>query len=536
MIRSTPPFYAVGAHSYRLILFTIICLSLTITGCGKTGSDTALLYRSKVVTTNFPAHNMPPHPLIPSVDHNTETYSHNPDNIFKDPLLSPLSTFSIDVDTASYSNVRRIINNDRYPEPGAVRVEEMINYFSYDYPQPQNNQPIAVYQELSDCPWNTEHQLLHIGLQAEKIDMADAPQANLVFLLDVSGSMSGDLTLVKKSLKMLTEVMSSKDRISIVVYAGAAGMILPPTPANDKQTIFAALDNLEAGGSTAGGEGIELAYDLAEQHFIEGGNNRIILATDGDFNVGLTSEDALVRLITEKRKKGVSLSVLGFGMLNYDDVTSEALADHGNGNYAYIDNQLEAKKVLVDQVGATLVTVAKDVKLQVEFNPSLVKSYRLIGYENRKLNNEDFADDRKDAGDMGAGHSVTVLYEIIPQDQNSPSQSPLRYQQNNLAKTGNTELAFVKYRYKAPNSDTSQQLSFTINNQPVDFKQASNNQRFAAAVAMWAMILKESEFKGDTHYDQILTIAKAAKGTDQRGDRAEFIRLVELAKILWEIT
>jgi len=518
-------------------VFLLLTLSLSVLagGCGHKAGEPPLHYQSKVAV-NAPIQSMHfQRPMMPPAL-NTETYAHNPDNIFKDPLVSPLSTFSIDVDTASYSNVRRMINNDRYPVPGAVRVEEMINCFSYDYPQPEKDQPIAIYQELSNCPWNSGNQLLQIGLQAEKIDMTHAPQANLVFLLDVSGSMYGDLKLVKKSLKMLTKVMSSKDRISIVVYAGAAGMILPPTPASDKQTIFTALDNLEAGGSTAGGEGIELAYDLAEKHFIEGGNNRIILATDGDFNVGLTSEDALVRLITEKRKKGVNLSVLGFGMLNYDDVTSEALANHGNGNYAYIDNLLEAKKVLVDQVGATLVTVAKDVKIQVEFNPSQVKSYRLIGYENRKLNNEDFVDDRKDAGDMGAGHSVTVLYEIVPHDAEVQAQKPLRYQQNNTTNVDNNELAFVKYRYKAPDSDTSQQLSFTINNQAVVFERSSNNQRFTAAVAMWAMLLRDSAFKGNTNYDEILAIAKTAKGADSRGDRAEFIRLVELAKILWEIT
>ena len=464
----------------------------------------------------------------------TENYAYIQENDYKDTKLSPLSTFSIDVDTASFSNVRRMLRNNQFPKTGAVRIEELINYFSYDYPQPKGDTPVAVYQELTDCPWNSEHQLLHIGLQAKDIDMKDAPQSNLVFLIDVSGSMYEDLQLVKSSLKMLTEQMSKDDRISIVVYAGAAGVVLQPTPGNDKLTIEAALNQLESGGSTAGSEGIELAYELAEKHLIKGGNNRIILATDGDFNVGLTDQDALVRMITKNRDKGISLTVLGFGMLNYDDVTAESLADHGNGNYSYIDNLLEAKKVLVHEIGSTLLTIAKDVKLQVEFNPLHVKSYRLIGYENRLLATEDFADDKKDAGDMGAGHTVTALYEIIPADETTDTSSKLRYQQQTTSTeaTKSGEFALVKYRYKNPDETASKLLSFTVPATPINFINATENQRFASAVAAWGMLLRNSEHKGNANWDWVIATARSAKGIDANGNRAEFVRLVELSKIL----
>lgn len=517
-----------------IVLLSSLTIVLTLIGCETSiGTNSISPANQIAVTAPVSYMKMAQPSMVTAPEFNTETYSYLAENSFKDPFTSPLSTFSADVDTASYSNVRRMLRNDSYPVAGAVRIEEMINYFSYDYPQPQNDAPIAIYQELSDCPWNDGHQLLHIGLQAKKIDMSQAPQANFVFLLDVSGSMYDDLSLVKRSLKMLTEVLSAKDRISIVVYAGASGVILPPTAASDKSTILAALDKLESGGATAGSEGIELAYELAEQNFIEGGNNRIILATDGDFNVGLTSEDALVRLISKKKEKGIYLTVLGFGMLNYDDVTSEALADHGNGNYAYIDNLLEAKKVLVTEVGATLVTIAKDVKLQVEFNPAHVKGYRLIGYENRLLNNEDFADDSKDAGEMGAGHTVTALYEVIPQSGTSDNSDTLRYQQqSHTSVPASSELAYVKYRYKAPTSDTSELLSFVVDTQVTPFDQSSENQRFAAAVAAWGMLLKDSKHKGNVDFNWITATARNAKGSDHQGERAEFIQLVELSKLL----
>ena len=465
---------------------------------------------------------------------NTENYKYIKENGFKSALTSPLSTFSIDVDTASYSNVRRMLRHDQFPQPGAVRIEELINYFNYDYPSPDGDNPVAFYQELTYCPWNPSHQLLHLGLQAKTIDVSNAVQSNLVFLLDVSGSMSADLKLVKNSLKLLVAQMDKKDKISIVVYAGAAGVILEPTSAKNRQVIESALDKLEAGGSTAGGEGIELAYQLAERHLINGGNNRIILATDGDFNVGQTSEDALVRLIEKKRDAGISLTILGFGMLNYDDVTAEALADHGNGNYSYIDNILEAKKVLVDQIGGTMFTVAKDVKLQVEFNPSKVKSYRLIGYENRLLANEDFANDQKDSGDMGAGHTVTALYEIIPTDTADGNEGELRYQKPTTTPEATTtnELALVNYRYKKTGTESSELLSTTIIASPISFNNASENQRFASSVAAWGMQLRGSEHKGSITWDWIINTARQAKGLDSNETRAEFVRLVERSKLL----
>jgi len=472
--------------------------------------------------------------MVPPAQFNTERYAYREESGFKDPLQTPLSTFAVDVDTAAYSNVRRILHQNRFPEAGAVRIEEMINYFSYAYPQPAGDAPVAVYRELSGCPWTPGHQLLQIGLQAKAVDMKNAPPSNLVFLIDVSGSMSDVLPLVTRSLKMLAEQLQPDDRVAIVVYAGASGVVLPPTSAAKREIIAEALDNLEAGGATAGSAGIELAYQLAAEHLIKGGNNRIILATDGDFNVGQTSEDALVRLIESKRDQGIYLTVLGFGSGNYSDVVGEALADHGNGNYAYIDNLLEAKKVLVSEIGGTLLTVAKDVKLQVEFNPVRVKGYRLIGYENRLLNAEDFANDKKDAGDMGAGHTVTALYEIIPRDGALQSGGELRYQQQSVsaAASAGGELALVKYRYKHPEEDSSQILSFTVNGSPVDFAAASDNQRFAAAVAAFGMLLRDSQYKGAADWDWITATARGAKGVDAAGDRAEFVKLVELAKML----
>lgn len=480
--------------------------------------------------------NLPPGPganYLPS-GFNRENYAHIEESGFKQTAQSPLSTFSVDVDTASYSNVRRMLNENTFPRTGAVRTEELINYFDYDYPLPQGDAPVALVHELSDCPWAEGHQLLRIGLKAKPVDMSQSPQSNMVFLVDVSGSMRDDLDLVKDSLKMLAGQLRAEDRVAVVVYAGAAGTVLEPTAGNDTKTIEEALDRLQAGGSTAGSEGIELAYKLAEQSFIKGGNNRVILATDGDFNVGLTSEAALVKLIEKKREKGIFLTVLGFGSGNYDDAKSESLADHGNGNYSYIDNLLEAKKVLVREAGGTLVTVAKDVKLQIEFNPTKVKSYRLIGYENRLLNAEDFADDKKDAGDMGAGHTVTALYEIVATDSKTENSGNLRYQQtapSSVALNSN-ELGLIKYRYKDPESETSKLLSQTVSTTPLQFEQASLNQRFSAAVAAWGMLLRDSAHKGTANFDWVMATAGEAKGKDPRGDRAEFIRLVELSEIL----
>jgi len=463
---------------------------------------------------------------------NTERYDHIQVNTFKNVKEEPLSTFSIDVDRASYANVRRFINDGTLPSPDAVRIEEMINYFAYDYPQPEGDEPFSLSMELSACPWNAGHQLVLIALQGQKIPMEELPPNNLVFLLDVSGSMNSPdkLPLLKSAMNLLVDQLRHEDKVSIVVYAGAAGVVLEPT--SDRGQILNAIAGLEAGGSTAGGEGIVLAYEVAEKSFIKKGNNRVILATDGDFNVGVTSEGDLIRLIEKERKKGIFLTVLGFGTGNLNDSGMEKLADHGNGNYAYIDDILEAKKALVTELGGTLVTIAKDVKIQAEFNPSAVKAYRLIGYENRVLANEDFDDDKKDAGEMGAGHTVTAMYELIPADSDEavPSAGELKYQKKEIV--GSDELMTVKLRYKAPNSDTSELLSTSV--KPADLKadQPSENIRFASAVAMFGMLLMESEFKADATYAGVIQRARAAKGGDPSGERAEFIRLVEKAELL----
>lgn len=467
------------------------------------------------------------------IAHNTEEYSTIQENEFRKALDKPLSTFSIDVDAASYSNMRRFINNGQLPPKDAVRIEEMINYFGYDYDQPTGDNPFSINTEVTNAPWNDKHLLVQVGLQGKKLAMENLPPSNIVFLLDVSGSMSSPnkLPLLKSSLKMLANELRPQDKVSIVVYAGAAGLVLEPTEGNNKQKIMEALDRLEAGGSTAGGAGIRLAYETAKRNFVKGGNNRVILATDGDFNVGESSNAGMERLIEEKREEGVFLTVLGFGMGNYKDSKMEILADKGNGNYAYIDTMKEAKKVLVNEFGGTLFTIAKDVKIQVEFNPANVQAYRLIGYENRLLKDEDFNDDKKDAGELGSGHTVTALYEIIPVGVESEfvkDIDPLKYQENKAPANANaSELLTVKFRYKAPDGDTSKLISKTVKK---GTKNASENLNWASAVAGYGMLLRNSEFKGDLTYDKVLAIAKGAKGTDEFGYRAEFIQLVELAK------
>lgn len=460
-------------------------------------------------------------------EHNTEEYEGVKETGFRSPLHSPLSTFSIDVDAASYSNLRRFINQGSMPPKDAIRIEEMINYFDYDYPQPEDNKPFSVITELGTAPWNPKHQLLHIGLQGKSMPKTDLPPSNLVFLIDVSGSMQDQakLPLLKSSFRLLLEQLRPQDHVSIVVYAGAAGLVLEPTPGNEKGKILEALNRLEAGGSTAGGAGIELAYATAKKHFKQGGNNRVILATDGDFNVGASSNASMESLIEQKRKDGIFLTVLGFGMGNYKDSKMEILADKGNGNYAYIDNISEARKVLVKEFGGTLFTIAKDVKMQVEFNPAKVKAYRLIGYENRALNAEDFKDDKKDAGELGAGHTVTALYEIIPAgvDTDFPLPDELKYQKKKI-KNGANELLTVKLRYKRPDEDNSQLVSYTVLDQPAN--EVSNNFRWSAAVAEFGMLLRESEFRQQSSFSQVLALAKAAKGTDEEGYRKEFIEMV----------
>ena len=471
-------------------------------------------------------------------DFSTEEY----DRIYENPFLltmdNPLSTFSIDVDTASYSNVRRFINTNQYPYKDAVRIEEMINYFSYDYPLPKDHHPLSIFTEISSCPWNEAHRLIHLGLQGKKLESKNLPPGNLVFLLDVSGSMRPEnkLPLLQKAFKLLVKELNGNDRVSIAVYAGAAGLVLPSTAASQKEAIIAAIDRLHAGGSTAGGAGIKLAYKVAEENFIQGGNNRIILATDGDFNVGVSSTSELVRMIEDYRKKGIFLTVLGFGMGNYKDGRMEQLADKGNGNYYYIDNLMEAKKVFVNDMRGTLFTIAKDVKLQIEFNPAKVKAYRLVGYENRLLKKEDFADDKKDAGELGAGHTVTALYEIIPygSEEEVPGVDDLKYQVHRINPEAfkSKELLTLKLRYKEPDGKKSRLIEHPVQDRKLVLAKASDNFKFSAAVAAFGLLLRESEFKGDVSFDKILELAREGKGSDFFGYRAEFIQLVEKCSLL----
>ena len=467
---------------------------------------------------------------------NTESYSPIAENDFKNVIASPLSTFSIDVDAASYSNMRRFITNGQNPPADAVRIEEMINYFSYDYPQPKGEHPFSITTEMSDCPWNKNNKLIHIGLQGKKMDMSELPSSNLVFLLDVSGSMSSPnkLPLLKKSFNLLVNNLTENDRVAIVVYAGAAGLVLPSTPGNDKEKIMEALNNLNAGGSTAGGAGIKLAYKIAQENFIKEGNNRIILATDGDFNIGASSDGEMTGLIEEKRKSGVYLTCLGFGMGNYKDSKMETLADKGNGNYAYIDNILEAKKVLVTEMGGTMFTIVKDVKLQLEFNPEKIESYKLIGYENRLLNDEDFNDDTKDAGELGAGHTVTALYEVVLKGQGTaPSVDPLRYQRlTELIPAPKTdEILTVKFRYKKPTEEKSKLIVNHLTDKSISLSKTSENFRFSAAVAEFGLLLRNSKHKAEASFEKVLALAKSSKGKDEFGYRAEFIRLVEMSEM-----
>ena len=471
---------------------------------------------------------------------NTEEYEAIHESGFREVTHNALSTFSIDVDAASYSNLRRFINQGQLPPKDAVRIEEMVNYFDYDYVLPTDDTPFSIITELSACPWNDSHQLLHVGLQGQEIPVQDLPPSNLVFLLDVSGSMDtpNKLPLLKSAFRLLVNQLRPQDRVAIVVYAGAAGVALSPTSGAEKETILQALNNLQAGGSTAGGEGIRLAYALAQENFQKEGNNRIILATDGDFNTGASSNAAMERLVEEKREEGVFLTTLGFGMGNYKDSKMELLADKGNGNYAYVDNIQEAKKVLVSEFGGTLFTIAKDVKLQLEFNPARVKAYRLIGYENRALANEDFHNDQKDAGELGAGHTVTAMYEIIPAGSEDKSQlhpvDDLKYQKRSVEpKAAHAdELLTLKLRYKAPDSNKSRLLEQVVNDQTTALEQTSDNFRFAAAVAGFGMLLRDSKFKGDLTYDAVAKLAREARGKDMEGYRQEFVRMVESCNLM----
>ena len=472
-------------------------------------------------------------------NHNTEDYSAIQENSFKEVSKAPLSTFSIDVDAASYSNLRRFIQNGRKPPKDAIRIEEMINYFDYDYPEPTGEHPMEIITEVAACPWNADHQLVHIGLQGKKIPTDNMPYSNLVFLIDASGSMRAPnkLPLLQASFKLLVNQLRPQDRVAIVVYAGAAGVVLPSTAGEDKQKMKEALNKLQAGGSTAGAAGISLAYKIARENFVKGGNNRVILATDGDFNVGQSSDAELVRMIEKERESGVFLTVLGFGMGNYKDNKMQELANKGNGNHAYIDNMNEAKKVLVNEFGGTLFTIAKDVKFQLEFNPTQVQGYRLIGYENRLLNAEDFNDDKKDAGELGAGHTVTALYEIIPAGVKSDflaSVDDLKYQEIQTIPTASNseELLTVKLRYKEPDAAKSQRLDLPVFAGASTVAKASDNFRFAAAVAEFGLLLRASDYKGKATYAQSIELAKGAKGKDVNGYRLELIKMMETRTLL----
>jgi Ca-activated chloride channel homolog len=467
-----------------------------------------------------------------SAPFNTETYDHIRDNAFVLVAQDPRSTFSVDVDTASYSIVRRFLRDGQLPPKDAVRVEELINYFPYDYEPPSGAVPFAVHMETAACPWSPDHRLVRIGLKGREVPRGERPPSNLVFLIDVSGSMDAPnkLPLVKAALRLLVEQLQPEDRVAIAVYAGAQGLALPSTPATDKAAILSAIESLSPGGSTHGSAGIRLAYETAAASYIKGGVNRVILATDGDFNVGITSPGELVRLIEAEAKSGIFLTALGFGMGNLKDATLEKLADHGNGNYAYIDRLSEARKVFVEQIGGTLVTIAKDVKLQVEFNPAKVKAFRLIGYENRVLAHQDFNDDTRDAGDIGAGHTVTALYEIVPPGVTVavPGVDPLKYQSTAAPRPGSAsgELLTLKLRYKQPDSDHSARLDVPVEDSGRSFEEASPDFRFAAAVAAFGMALRDSPYKGDVNLPTIQEWARNSLGQDEEGHRAELVTLI----------
>lgn len=471
--------------------------------------------------------------------YNRDAYDHSPESAFQDVLAHPRSTFSIDVDTASYSNIRRFISDGMLPPAGAVRVEELVNYFDYKYPVPADEHPFSVSLDAATCPWNDSHQLVRIGLASQPVPMDRRPPCNLVFLLDVSGSMqSADkLGFVKSAMQMLTRQLNGDDQVAMVVYAGASGLVLPSTSADDQKLILEAIDRLAAGGSTNGGAGIRLAYQVAREHFVENGINRVILCTDGDFNVGTTSQSELVDLIETGARSGVFLSVFGFGRGNLNDSTMEKLADKGNGVYGYVDTLNEARRLMVDQVGATLITVARDVKIQVDFNPRHITAWRLVGYENRTLATEDFDDDRKDAGEIGAGHRVTAFYEVVPAGAESPARTaaPSRFVHPVTATAADSDVMLaVDLRYKLPDGDTSRKFTRQLNrDELVEFADTAGDFRFAAAVAAYGMILRQSEFAGQATLEWVRETAAASKGPDKQGIRNEFVQMVATTHALF---
>ena len=466
---------------------------------------------------------------------NTEAYARIEENRFFEAAVSPVSTFSIDVDAASYSNVRRFLTQGTLPPADAVRLEEMVNYFPYRYPDRAGEHPFGLVADVGPCPWADDHRLVRVALQARRVDTRELPPSNLVFLIDVSGSMQSPdkLPLVQRAFRALVQELRPADRVTIVVYAGAAGLVLPSTPGTRKEEILDAIDRLEAGGSTAGGAGLRLAYDVAKEHFLPEGNNRVILATDGDFNVGVSSDAEMIRLVERRRQEGTFLTVLGFGTGNLKDTKMEQMADHGNGHYAYIDSYSEARKVFVREFGGTLFTVAKDVKIQVEFNPARVQAYRLLGYENRLLVREDFADDRKDAGELGAGQSVTALYEVVPvgADPVTPADDSLTYQHMSVRPSARAsrDLLTVRVRYKAPSGSTSRLFTRSLADRGAE---PGEDFRFASAVASFAMLLRDSEHRGSATFDRVIALARGARGADPEGYRTEFVTLVETARDL----
>lgn len=510
----------------NLNFFMMAFLVLTIFSCKKAYAPDEAADAIDMTTV---ALDEVPEQYIP--EPNTESYAGLEENPFESPLKAPLSTFSIDVDNASYTNIRRFINEGQKVPKDAVRVEEMINFFKYKYPQPDGQHPFAIHTEYSDCPWNKNSRLLKIGLQGKDVPMENLPATNLVFLVDVSGSMDepNKLPLLKESMKILVKELRSTDRVSIVVYAGSAGVVLEPTSGEDKDEIMDAFDDLHAGGSTAGGEGIELAYKLAQENFIKGGNNRVVIATDGDFNVGASTDDDMLKLIEKKRESGVFLTVLGFGMGNYKDSKMEILADKGNGNYAYIDNIQEANRFLGKEFKGSMFAIAKDVKIQIEFNPKHVQAYRLIGYENRKLNAEDFKNDKIDAGELGSGHSVTALYEVIPVGVESDYvPSDLKYTKTQKT-DGNysDELATVKFRYKKPDGDRSIEIVNVIADKKTSLENSSPDFKFTTAVSWFGLKLRESKYIANSSSSDIKRLAKSGLQNDDDGYRSEFVRLVD---------
>lgn len=497
--------------------------------------------RAKAQMRPLPPRALAPPPVVPDygvpTERNAEEYEDLAENIFQGADKKPLSTFSIDVDAASYSNLRRFLDIGQLPPKDAVRIEEMINYFDYGYEEPRGAQPFNVYTEVGHAPWNQKHLLVHIGLQGKRVPLDELPPSNLVFLIDVSGSMDqpNKLPLVKRSFGMLVDQLREEDHVAIVTYAGSAGTLLEPTPGHEKEKIRAAISSLHAGGSTAGAAGLRTAYALAARHYRDGGNNRVVLATDGDFNVGESSNEAMEELIEEKRKDGVFLTVLGYGVGNLKDSKMETLADKGNGNYAYIDNLNEARKVLVNEFAGTLFTIATDVKLQVEFNPATVTAYRLIGYENRSLKDEDFNNDRKDAGDLGSGHAVTALYEIIPVGVKSDLYDIDRLKYKSLAAhpvQNSEEWLTVKLRYKKPGENQSALLEHVLKRRPLGGYAPSEDFRWSACVAAFGMLLRESQYAGDMDSGDIIRIAQGARGSDVEGYRSEFINMVRSYRAL----